>query len=88
VIHRGRLVEIADRDDRYRNSLHNYMPVTEAEARRPRAVVPGEVPGALQLPSGCNFHTRFPRAMAVCKTDQPRLREFSPGRAVASHPHA
>ena len=27
-------------------------------------------------------------AMAVCKTDQPRLRELGPGRAVACHLHA
>ena len=93
----GRLVEIADRDDLYRNPLHPYtealmaaVPVAdpEVEARRPRAVISGEVPSALRPPPGCGFHTRCPRAMAVCKTDSPPLRELAHGRAVACHLHA
>jgi peptide/nickel transport system ATP-binding protein len=96
VMYLGRLVEIADRDDLYRNPLHPYtealmaaVPVAdpEVEARRPRAVISGEVPSALR-PPGCSFHTRCPRAMAVCKTDSPPLRELGPGRAVACHLHA
>ena len=61
------------------------VPVADAEveARRLRAVISGEVPSALRPPPGCSFHTRCPRAMAVCKTDQPPLCELGPGRAVA-----
>jgi oligopeptide transport system ATP-binding protein len=60
----------------------------EVEARRPRAVISGEVPSALRPPPGCDFHTRCPRAMAVCKTDSPSLRELGAGRAVACRLHA
>jgi oligopeptide transport system ATP-binding protein len=60
----------------------------EVEARRPRAVIADEVPSALRPPPGCSFHTRCPRAMAVCKTDSPPLRELGPGRAVSCDPHA
>jgi oligopeptide transport system ATP-binding protein len=97
VMYLGRLVEIADRDDLYRNPLHPYtealmaaVPVAdpEVEARRPRAVISGEVPSALRPPPGCSFHTRCPRAMARCKTESPPLRELAPGRAVACHLHA
>ena len=96
VMYLGRLVEIADRDELYRNPLHPYtealmaaVPVAdpEVEARRPRAVISGEVPSALRPPPGCAFHTRCPRVMAGCKTEQPRLREVAPGRAVACHLH-
>ena len=88
VMYLGRIVEIADRDDLYRNPLHPYtealmaaVPVAdpEVEARRPRAVISGEVPSALRPPPGCSFHTRCPRAMAVCKTDQPPLARHRSG---------
>jgi oligopeptide transport system ATP-binding protein len=96
VMYLGRLVEIADRDELYQNPLHPYtealmaaVPVAdpEVEAKRPRAVISGEVPSALRPPPGCAFHTRCPRAMARCKTEQPRLRDVVPGRAVACHLH-
>jgi oligopeptide transport system ATP-binding protein len=96
VMYLGRLVEIADRDELYQNPLHPYtealmaaVPVAdpEVEARRPRAVISGEVPSALRPPPGCAFHTRCPRVMARCKAEQPRLREAAPGRAVACHLH-
>ena len=93
----GRIVEIADRDDLYRTPLHPYtealmaaVPAAdpEVEARRPRAVISGEVPSALRPPPWCSFHTRCPRAIAVCKTAQPLLRQIGPDRAVACHLHA
>jgi oligopeptide transport system ATP-binding protein len=96
VMYLGRLVEIAGRDELYQNPLHPYtealmaaVPVAdpEVEARRPRAVISGEVPSALRPPPGCAFHTRCPRVMARCKTEQPQLREVAPGRAVACHLH-
>jgi oligopeptide/dipeptide ABC transporter ATP-binding protein len=60
----------------------------EVEARRPRTVIFGEVPSALRPPPGCSFHTRCPRAMAVCKIDQPLLRSMGGERTVACHLHA
>jgi len=96
VMYLGRIVEIADRDDIYREPLHPYtealmaaVPVAdpEVEAKRPRAVISGEVPSALRPPPGCGFHTRCPRAIAICKTDEPRLRQIGPDRAVACHLH-
>jgi oligopeptide transport system ATP-binding protein len=96
VMYLGRLVEIADRDELYQNPLHPYtealmaaVPVAdpEVEAQRPRAVISGEVPSALRPPPGCAFHTRCPRVMARCKSEQPQLREVAPGRAVACHLH-
>jgi oligopeptide transport system ATP-binding protein len=96
VMYLGRIVEIADRDELYRTPLHPYtealmaaVPVAdpEVEARRPRTVITGEVPSALRPPPGCAFHTRCPRAMAVCRTEQPQLRRLGGDRAVACHLH-
>ena len=82
VMYLGRIVEIAHRDELYRRPLHPYteallaaIPVAdpEVEARRPHAIVRGEVPSALNPPSGCRFHPRCPKAIDKCKTEDPAL---------------
>jgi len=96
VMYLGKIVEIASRDELYRNPLHPYtqallaaIPVADAsvEARRQRVVVSGEVPSALRPPPGCRFHTRCPQAMDRCKTDMPPLVGDGTGRMVACHLH-
>jgi oligopeptide transport system ATP-binding protein len=96
VMYLGKIVEIASRDDLYRNPLHPYtqallaaIPVADAsvEARRERVVVTGEVPSALRPPPGCRFHTRCPQAMDRCKTAMPPLVGDGSGRMVACHLH-
>ena len=96
VMYLGRIVEIASRDDLYQRPLHPYtralmsaVPVAdpEVEKARPRVVVTGEVPSALNPPPGCRFHPRCPEAMDVCKTQDPALLDMGPDRAVACHLH-
>jgi oligopeptide/dipeptide ABC transporter ATP-binding protein len=45
----------------------------------------GEVPSAINPPSGCKFHPRCPFAESVCIKERPNLREISPGRYAACH---
>jgi oligopeptide transport system ATP-binding protein len=96
VMYLGRIVEIAHRDELYKRPLHPYteallaaIPVAdpEVEARRPRAIVRGEVPSAVKPPSGCRFHPRCPKAMDRCKTVEPVLADLGGGRVVACHLH-
>jgi oligopeptide transport system ATP-binding protein len=96
VMYLGRIVEIATREELYKNPLHPYtvallsaVPVAdvEAESKRARVIVKGEVPSALNPPSGCRFHPRCPMAMDKCKTDVPALSDQGNGRVVACHLH-
>ena len=45
----------------------------------------GEVPSAINPPTGCKFHPRCPYAESICTQERPQLREISPGRLVACH---
>jgi oligopeptide transport system ATP-binding protein len=96
VMYLGRIVEIAARDEIYRKPLHPYtqallaaVPVADpvVEAARKRVPVSGEVPSAMNPPSGCRFHTRCPFAMDRCRHEDPALRALGAGRAVACHLH-
>jgi len=46
--------------------------------------IKGEVPDAVNLPSGCRFHPRCPYSQEVCEKEEPELREVE-GRKVACH---
>ena len=88
VMYLGRLVEIADRNDIYRNPYHPYtkallsavpIPDPVIDAQRERIILSGEVPSPLNPPSGCVFHPRCPIAIDDCTRAVPELREVDPG---------
>jgi len=97
VMYLGRIVEVATRDQLYKDPLHPYtqallaaVPIAdpEIEAQRGQQIIMGEIPSALRPPPGCRFHTRCPQAMEVCKSVDPPMKEMADGRAVACHLHA
>ncbi|WP_414731260.1 ABC transporter ATP-binding protein [Vineibacter terrae] len=97
VMYLGRIVEIATRDQLYKEPMHPYtqalmaavpIPDPALEATRPQQIISGEVPSALRPPPGCRFHPRCPQAMDACRTQDPDLRDRGDGRAVACHLHA
>jgi peptide/nickel transport system ATP-binding protein len=54
-------------------------------ARRQRVRLTGAIPNAADIPSGCRFHPRCPKAMARCRDTEPSLKPMPDGRLVACH---
>ncbi len=84
VMYLGHLVEMAERNEIYRNPIHPYtkallsavpIPDPVLDAQRERVLLTGEVPSPLNPPSGCVFHPRCPVANDTCSQTLPELRE-------------
>jgi len=92
VMYLGRIVELADGHEIYRDPLMPYtralisaipVPDPAIESRRERIVLSGDVPSSLNPPTGCHFHTRCPYVIEECKRVTPKLVEIRPGHFAA-----
>ncbi|MGR3291016.1 MAG: ABC transporter ATP-binding protein [Paracoccaceae bacterium] len=80
VMYLGRIVELADTEDIYADTLHPYtqallsaIPVADLDRKTERIVLEGDVPSPVNPPSGCPFHPRCPQAFDRCQSEVPRL---------------
>jgi peptide/nickel transport system ATP-binding protein/oligopeptide transport system ATP-binding protein len=92
VMYLGKIVEIAPTRTIFAEPLHPYteallesVPVPDPAIRKQRRVLGGDVPSAVDPPSGCRFHTRCPYAENRCRREEPPLRAVAPDHVVACH---
>ena len=90
VMYLGKMVELADRDELYRDPEHPYsqalmsaIPVPDPKMKRNRLILKGDVPSPLHPPSGCRFHPRCPIAEKICSEQEPEFREVKPNHWAA-----
>lgn len=92
VMYLGKIVDYAPTEELFNNVLHPYTKALfsavlpdHPDLQQDEVVLVGEVPSPLDPPSGCHFHPRCPFAKPECASDEPQLRETTPGHLVACH---
>ena len=94
VMYLGKLVETGPSDAIYEHPVHPYtaslieaipLPSVELERAKVGSPVKGELPSAIDPPSGCRFRTRCNRAADLCAEQEPPLRSFGPQHMAACH---
>jgi len=91
VMYAGKIVENADISTIFSEPAHPYTSALIAAfpslkgKKRPLSILPGEPPNLANLPKGCAFHPRCPKALAICQEVEPEIIEISSGHYVACH---
>lgn len=94
VMYLGKMMEICNSEEIYRNPLHPYtrgllaaVPVPDpSKAKRSKVIaVRGDLPSPISPPPGCRFHTRCKEVMPICRKEEPPLEDTGNGHPVACH---
>lgn len=92
VMYLGKIVEIARSHDIYHVAKHPYtiallsaIPVADPNIKKERIFLSGDIPSPINPPSGCRFHTRCQKKMAICEDEVPQFKEVGPSHYCACH---
>jgi oligopeptide/dipeptide ABC transporter ATP-binding protein len=92
VMYLGKVVETGETEAVFAAPRHPYtqsllaaVPVVGGRRVTEDFWLEGEPPNPGNLPSGCRFRTRCPRAEARCAEEEPVLRTLGDGKQVACH---
>lgn len=94
VMYLGKILELAPKGKLFERPLHPYtegllasVPISDPAYRQKaqRLLLTGELPSPVNPPQGCRFHTRCPFVNEKCKSEEPKLAEYSEEHYVACH---
>ncbi len=92
VMYGGKIQEVADVHELFKNPLHPYthglmqsIPRPDLQRQKRLKAIKGMVPHILEMPTGCKFCTRCDRVEPRCHETEPELREAAPGHQVRCH---
>lgn len=91
IMYLGHIIEMGPVHTIFENPLHPYtvallsaVPIPDPTAKRKKKLPRGEIPSAIDPPSGCRYHPRCPFVIEICSKEIPELREIQ-GRKIACH---
>ncbi|MBS1303657.1 ABC transporter ATP-binding protein [Loktanella sp. SALINAS62] len=96
VMYLGHVVELGTTDQVFAPPYHPYteallsaVPIADTRVKKKHIVLEGDIPSAMNPPSGCPFQTRCPRKSQVpgdlCERDVPPMRTLATGHQVKCH---
>jgi oligopeptide/dipeptide ABC transporter ATP-binding protein len=92
IMYAGKIVEKTSAPAIFARPLHPYtvgllhsLPGAGGAKKKRLDAIPGMVPSPLNLPSGCRFRDRCPKAVGICAEGEPELLEKETGHWVACH---
>ncbi|WP_446898726.1 ABC transporter ATP-binding protein [Clostridium sp. LBM24168] len=94
VMYLGKMVEIAESNELYKNPLHPYtkallsaipIPDPDMAAKSNRIMLEGETPSPIDPAPGCRFKDRCKYAMKRCSEEEPVLKDMGSGHCTACH---
>lgn len=92
IMYLGKIVEMGQTDSIFSNPLHPYseallsaIPNPDIDQPNKQILLKADVPSPINIPTGCNFHTRCPQAEEKCRTLEPQLTEVDNDHFTACH---
>lgn len=90
IMYLGALMEMGETKEILLEPMHPYtealisaIPEPDPTIQKERIKLKGEIPSPVNIPPGCRFWPRCPKAMDICREKVPPLKEVEDGRKVA-----
>lgn len=93
VVYLGRIWEVGSAEDVFMPPCHPYteallsaIPIPDPDIRQERVRLLGSVPSAVNIPTGCRFHTRCPRKIGkICEEQEPPWQDVDESHSICCH---